>query len=193
MDQLIEKYSALPQSQRFLAVIVIIGALIAGHYYLVYTDQQLQLVHLTQEYKKKQTIKNTKENIVQYRATYEKKLAGLQQSLDEARAKLPDSANVPQLLAQLGSRARQTGLTIDSFEPLKEVTKGFYAEIAFRMKAKGSYHEVAMFIDSIGRLDRIINVSDLKMGNPETQASKVILSSTFDVKTYRFTEGSAGK
>lgn len=193
MDQLVEKYSALPQSQRFLGVILILAGLIAGHYYLVYTDQQSQLAQLTQQYKKKQTIKNTKENIAQNRSTYEKKLAELQQLLDEARAKLPDSADVPQLLAQLGSRARQTGLAIESFEPLKEASKGFYAEIAFRMKAKGSYHEIAMFIDSIGKLDRIINVSDLTMGNPETLASKVIVSSTFDVKTYRFIQESAGK
>ena len=101
-------------------------------------------------------------------------------------AKLPDSADVPQLLAQLGGRARQTGLAIDEFKPLDEKIKDFYAEIGFKMKARGSFHEVAMFSDSLIKLDRIINVSNLKLERPEDKNSKVVVSSSFDVKTYRF-------
>ena len=107
------------------------------------------------------------------------------------RARLPDNADVPQLLAQLGSHARSTGLFISEFKPMAEAGKGFYAEIPFGMTVRGSYHEIAMFLDSIAKLDRIINVTSLTMGSPETQNAKVVVNASFNLKTYRFTK--AGK
>jgi len=191
MDELLKRYAAIPPAQRYLIVLLIIAALTGGHYYFIYDDQQRQLANFAKTLAKQQSVVNEKENIAQNRATYEAKLTQLQQQLDEARAKLPDNADVPQLLAQLGSRARQTGLAIESFEPQDEVNKGFYAEIPFKVKATGSYHEVAMFVDAIGKLDRIINVMNLTMDKPKTESSKVIVSATFDVKTYRFTSEDA--
>ena len=121
------------------------------------------------------------------------KLAKLQKQLDLAGAQLPDSADVPQLLAKLGERARQTGLMIEEFKPSAEKQKEFLSEISFHMRVKGSYHDIAMFIDSIGRLDRIINIANLAMDNPKTEASKVIVSSKFDVKTYCFNQEKKNK
>ena len=66
--------------------------------------------------------------------------------------------------------------------------KGFYAEIGFDMAVKGSFHEIATFIDSISQLQRIVNVTDLTMSTPVQQNSKIVVNSTFKVKTYRFTK-----
>ena len=186
MEELINKYANTPPAQRYLMVLLLVGALVAGYYYLINDGQQAQLRELRSQLNSKQGVKVEKENIAQNRSTYEAKLRQLQQQLDDARAKLPDSADVAQLLAQLGSRARQTGLLIDQFEPQPEEYKGFYAEIPFTVKARGSYHEVAMFIDAVGRLDRIVNVTNLVLEKPQTEESKVIVSANFAVKTYRF-------
>jgi type IV pilus assembly protein PilO len=56
----------------------------------------------------------------------------------------------------------------------------------------GSYHEIGNFIDSIGKLDRIINVTDISMTNPKTQNQKIIVQSKFNIKTYRFVGGTGG-
>src|SRR5690606_33360560 len=127
----------------------------------VYDGQQAQILALMKIYNAKQSTKNEKENVAQNRTTYENKLGELQEQLDRARAQLPDEADVPQLLAELGARARQTGLVIDEFKPNQEDVKDFYAEIGFQVKARGSYHELGTFIDSVGKLDRIVNVSNL--------------------------------
>lgn len=186
MEELIRQYSQVPPTQRYLLVALIIGALFAVHYYVIYDSQQSTIAALQQQYNNQQGIRNEKQEIAQNRATYEAKLGKLQQQLDEARAKLPDGADVPQLLAQLGAKARETGLAIDEFQPQEERMRDFFAEIGFRMKARGSYHEIGMFVDAVGKVDRIINVTNLEMRNPQTESSKVLVNASFDVKTYRF-------
>lgn len=188
MEQLIETYQTIPPARRYALVLAIIGVLIGGHYYFIFGDQEAEIERLQKKYNEKQITRNSKQSIAQNKDTYIAKLAKLQEQLDKARAQLPDSADVPQLLAQLGNRARQTGLAIDEFKPAAERKLDFVAEISFRMKVKGSFHDIAMFIDSVGKLDRIINIANLTMENPEILASKVIVSSRFDVRTYRFVQ-----
>ena len=189
----VDRYAATPPATRYAVVLGLVSAMVAAYYFTEYGSQQSAIASYETQLAQKQGMKNEKENIAQNRSTYETKLGLLQTQLDEARSKLPDSADVPQLLAQLGSRARQTGLDIDQFEPRDEVKKSFYAEIPFQMKVRGSYHEVAMFIDSVGKLNRIINVTNIKMEDPKTEESRVIVSTSFDVKTYRFTEDGGDK
>ena len=62
---------------------------------------------------------------------------------------------------QVGNRAWDVGLSIDRFEPLGETTKDFYSEI-LTMRLKGTYHEIATYIDSIGKMDRIVNVTGIR-------------------------------
>ena len=58
------------------------------------------------------------------------------------------------------------------------------------MKLKGTYHEIATYIDSIGKMDRIVNVTGISMSNPTAEDQRVILDGEFIIKTYRFlTEG----
>ena len=117
---------------------------------------------------------------------YEARFNELQSQLDHARDVLPDSPDVAQLLAQLGSKARQVGLDIDYFEPAGEVDQDFFTEILFQMKLRGSYHEIATFIDSIGKMDRIVNVAGITMEAPRTLNQKIVLQAGFVIKTYKF-------
>ena len=56
------------------------------------------------------------------------------------------------------------------------------------MAVEGSFHEIGTFIDAVGKMDRIVNVKDIRMTKPETVNSKVVVDSTFSIVTYRFIE-----
>lgn len=186
MDKLIEKYANVPPQQRYGGVAAIVILLVAGYWYGVYSVQAEKLGKLQKQYDTLEQQRAQTEGYVQNLAKYEARLNELQQNLNEARAQLPDEADVPQLLAQLDNRARQAGLAISRFEPKTEVAKDFYAEIGFDMDVRGSYHEIATFIDSVGKLDRIVNVSEITMKDPKTVNQKVVVGSEFVIKTYRF-------
>jgi type IV pilus assembly protein PilO len=72
------------------------------------------------------------------------------------------------------------------FQPLPEVQRGFYAEVPVRIEVEGSYHEVAMFFDRVGKLNRIVNIRDITMSEPEVRSGKVVLRTTGLAVTYRF-------
>ncbi|MEO1173151.1 MAG: type 4a pilus biogenesis protein PilO, partial [Myxococcota bacterium] len=130
---------------------------------------------------------------VQRIGQYEARFNQLQQDLNEARSQLPDEADVPQLLAQLDNAARQSGLSIENFAPTGENPKQFYSEVGVNMEVKGSYHEIATFVDAVGKMDRIVNVQDIQMTGPKVVNKKVVLQSKFAIKTYRFINSSSEK
>lgn len=186
MDKLLERYAKVPAKQRYLLITLLVAATVAGYYFLYYTDDAAKLGQLKQQYAQLESERAEKQAYVDNLAKYEARLNELQQDLNAARAQLPDAADVPQLLAQLGNKARQSGLMIDAFEPKGETKKEFVAELSFGMAVKGSYHEIATFIDSVGRLDRIVNTNGLIMEQPKTVNKKVVVDAKFTLSTYRF-------
>jgi type IV pilus assembly protein PilO len=188
MDELIARYSKLPAKQRLAGFSGILIAVLAGYWYLVYSGQSAELDVLKAQYIKLDSERRDKEEYINNLAKYEARYNELQLDLNKARSELPDDPDVPNLLAQLGNKARQAGLAIDRFEPKGESIQQFYADIIFDMKVKGSYHEVATFVDSLGKLDRIINVTGLSMAAPRTVNQKVLLDGSFTIKTYRFVD-----
>lgn len=80
----------------------------------------------------------------------------------------------------------KAGLDITSVEPGAESKEQFYAKIPIKMKVSGNYHEIAVFFDSVGKLKRIVNVNDIKFGNPTKRAEKMVLAAEFQATTFRF-------
>lgn len=188
MDKLLEQYANVPPRQRWGGVAAIVLAMIGGYAYFFYGDQAERINQLKNQATKLEGDRAKAQAVVDNLAKYEARLTELQQKLNEARAQLPDDADVPQLLAQLDNKARQAGLYISRFEPKGEQPKDFYADINFEMAVRGSYHEMGAFIDSVGKLDRIINVLNISMSNPKTENQKVLVDGTFTIKAYRFIE-----
>lgn len=189
MEKLIERWSKLPPKQRYAAIAGVIVALMVGYYFLYHTEQVDKLQRLEQQHMSLENQRAEKQAYADNLEKYEARFNELLQKLNDARSKLPDAADVPQLLAQLGNTARQSGLWIEKFEPKGETVKDFVAEISFSMQVRGSYHEIGSFMDAVGRLDRIINISEVSLVNPITENQKIVLTSDFKVKTFRFVGG----
>ena len=54
------------------------------------------------------------------------------------------------------------------------------------MALTGNYHEIAMFLQSLANLRRIVNVNNLQLGSPTLKSEKVVLNSSFVATTFRF-------
>lgn len=117
----------------------------------------------------------------------------LEQRFNEAKAELPDQKQIDDLLAAFQDRAQKAGLEISSIEPKNVVqsSQGFYASIPIAMAVVGSYHEIATFLDSVGRLRRIVNVSDITFESPKDVNGRLLLSAKFTATTFMFVEQKA--
>jgi type IV pilus assembly protein PilO len=110
----------------------------------------------------------------------------LQQKLDEALSELPEAADIDELLAQLNEIGRKSGLEISTVEPSAEEPAQIYVKIPIKMAVSGNYHEIAMFLQELANLRRIVNVNNIQLGAPALKSEKVVLTSSFVATTFRF-------
>ena len=115
------------------------------------------------------------------------RLADIRLEFQFASQFLPEKKEVDNLLRQISDNVSQSGLNVTLFQPnLAESIKDFYAEITFDMTVEGPYLNVANFFYRIGRLSRIVNISNIKMGTPKFEEGQVSLVTSCKGLTFRF-------
>jgi type IV pilus assembly protein PilO len=201
MDKLLEQINKLPLGQKVGAVAVVLVLLTVLNYFVLgfdlgpsISDTEVQITRtlaerdrLQKDFIEKQAIAN---NLNQFRR--EKEL--LEQKLTEALAELPEEKNIDELLQLFQDRAIKSGLEINTIEPGAVKAEQFFARIPIPMTVTGNFHEIATFFDSLGRLRRIVNVSDIQLDNAKDVSGKVVVNGKFLVTTFMFVKpaGAAG-
>jgi type IV pilus assembly protein PilO len=98
----------------------------------------------------------------------------LEARLTNLRAVLPEEKDAGELLRRLQTVATQSNLQIRSFKPAATVTKQLHAEWPISLELDGTYHNLAIFFDRVGRFTRIVNITGVEIGNkaqPEPNAN----------------------
>jgi type IV pilus assembly protein PilO len=196
MEQLIERIAKAPLGLRVGVVAAVAVAVTALNYFVVGLPSfgnaiqavEKRIARADTEQKKlnddlidKTAIAN---NLNQFRR--EKEL--LEQKLAEALSELPEDKRVDELLQLFQDRANKAGLEISTIEPQAPASEGFYARIPIPMAVTGTFHEVATFFDSLGRLRRIVNVNNISLEQPKDVGGRVVLGAKFLVTAFMFVD-----
>jgi type IV pilus assembly protein PilO len=195
VEKLIDRIVKAPLGAKVGVVAAVLAALVLLNYFVIgptlgpsisatetkIRRSQQQQAQLDKEYIEKTSIAN---NLNQFRR--EREL--LEQQLRDALAELPEEKNIEALLQVFQDRALKAGLEIVSIEPGKPVVDRFYARIPIPMSVIGNYHEIATFFDSLGRMRRIVNVSDLVLDMPKDVNGKLSLNGKFLVTAFMFVD-----
>jgi type IV pilus assembly protein PilO len=110
----------------------------------------------------------------------------LQRRLDELKLQLPEEREVSGLLKQVSDLGIKSGLKIISWKPeqKKDHPSGTIYEIPVAVELSGSYHNLGIFFSSLTKLNRIVNISDIKMGSPQPQRGEAIVKINFKAITF---------
>ena len=54
------------------------------------------------------------------------------------------------------------------------------------MSVTGNYHEIGVFLDSISKLARIVNVTNIKMNSSKMVNDKLVVQASYVATTFRF-------
>lgn len=131
----------------------------------------------------------SRQRVVKQIEQHKKEIAKLEENLKTALAKLPEKKEIPHLLSSASEAGTEAGLEFLLFEPMKPAPKEFYAEIPVKISVKGGYHDIARFFDSVSRLPRIVNVTDIRIGNAKKgEDGRNVLKVDCFLKTYMFLE-----
>jgi len=106
--------------------------------------------------------------------------------LKEAVAQLPDSKEIPELLSNISTKAREAGLEIVLFRPRAENFRDFYAEIPVDIVVRGGFYSAVTFFDEVGKLNRLVNIDNIDLKNPKVSGDQVSLDISTLATTYRF-------
>ena len=188
MDSRVEGFIRRPLYQRVMVLFVLMALVVTGFYFSVYQGQMEEISSLHQRLitvnSKLAENRRIAANLPIFRAEYER----LQAKLNDALSELPDKKEIFKLLRNVGDLARNQGLDVLQFTPAPEVVKGFYAEVPVNLQLRGSYHDVALFFDAVGRLPRIVNIDQLKLGQPTVVAGRTTLNVSCRTTTFRFVD-----
>ncbi len=106
---------------------------------------------------------------------------------NEVTAQLPEQKEIPELLRQVSNLGKDSGLEVRLFRQQPEVKKTLHAEVPVEMAIKGGYHQIALFFDKVRHLDRIVNIANISIKNPQPQVGgRAQVESSFFATTYRF-------
>jgi len=94
-------------------------------------------------------------------AEIERQLASLKQQLEIERRIVPDEKEVDGFMHMLNAEANKAGIEIRRYTAKPNNSRDFFTEVPFELELDGPYYSMLGFFDQVGKLERIVNVSDL--------------------------------
>lgn len=181
----LDKLNKVPLGLKVVILIVVLVAVVAGFHFTTWTKLDEEIQRLEVEQVKLQRQYDEQKAVADNLPTFQENTRKLEEDLSNALKLLPREKEIPSLLRDIYTLGRKSGVEFKSFEPQKEVARQLYAEIPVKMQITGSYHEIAVFFDRIGKMSRIVNVSGLDMNasrsdkESETQLTVNCMAVTF--------------
>jgi type IV pilus assembly protein PilO len=94
---------------------------------------------------------------------FRSQVSDLEGRLANLKAILPEEKDAADLLNRMQTVAAQSNMTIKGFKPAPVVTKQLHAEWPITLELEGTYHNLAIFFDRVGKFTRIVNISGLEI------------------------------
>ena len=147
-----------------IGAFVLLGACAAGGFYVYYempareemASRQVQLDALHADIAKGLA---TAQQLPKFRSEVD----DLEARLNSLRAVLPEEKDAADLLRRMQTVAVQSNLTIRGFKPSPIVTRQLHAEWPIALELDGTYHNLATFLDRLGKFTRIVNITNLEL------------------------------
>jgi type IV pilus assembly protein PilO len=188
LNATLEKILDRPKAQKLGILVGLIILISAAFYSLLYSPQADEVAKLNESIEAAQTERSIKQKRAANLPKLQKELGELDVRLKEAIAQLPSKKEIADLLSSIATKAQESGLDINLFRPRPENYKDFYAEIPVEINIKGTFHNVIMFFDAVGRLTRLVNIENVGFKNPKVTGDQMVLEFTTTAITYRFLE-----
>jgi len=189
----LETIVKLPASRKIILLAVLIAAVAGLYFYLIYWPS-LDLLK-----QKKGQVEVLERQVRELRTVaanmkrFQTEAVKLREELKIAITQLPTSKEIPSLLSNISQLGKDSGLEFLLFKPTAEVSKEFYAEIPVEIKVKGTYNNVATFFDKVGKLPRIVNISEVSMDNAKEVFGRWEISTSCTATTFKFIDREASE
>jgi Tfp pilus assembly protein PilO len=119
---------------------------------------------------------------------YKTRVEQVAKNIEFAQKQLPAETNDTQILSFFQAEINSLNIKDANFTPGQEEKSTYYVSKEYSLKAKGTFLQFLIFLERIGRADRIYNIKGLKLSSPgETQRGRFqIISGEGTIHAFRF-------
>ncbi len=195
MERLIEQLNKAPNSVKWGGLAAVLAVITAVNFVFFVQEAADRISQQRAEQRTLEQQLAEKKAIADNLTDRRREMDQLDQRLQEALTELPERKDIDELLAQLNDVGKKSGLEIAKVEPAAESSESFFARIPVKMTVSGNYHEIALFLQEVANMRRIVNVNNIKLSvnTAASKPEKIVLNSDFQATTFRFVEPSAQK
>jgi len=186
----IDKLNKIPLWQKG-AVVFVLGIVIPVlFYFMSWQPLDLQIVQLSNQQLELERRYKEQKAVADDLVTFQQNTKKLEEDLRVALTQLPQEKEIPSLLRDIYTLGRKSGISFKVFQPQAEIPQSMYFNVPIKLSLAGTYHEIAVFFDRIGKLSRIVNISELQMSAAKAESdSDTPLTVECTATTFMFAGG----
>ncbi len=181
-----EQLVNLPRAQKALILVGFILLLGALWYFLLVSPVEGEISKLKGEITKIKEEIQTQEKAKKEKTNLQAQIKELERELQVLRSKLPEEKEIPGLLSSVNEIGRLNGLEFLLFKQDNAVRRDYYSEIPVQVQVTGPYHQVALFLNRVATLDRIVQVSKLRLDKYKSVGTTGHLEASMQATTYKY-------
>ena len=190
-----DKLLAIPTSQKAALLVAVMAMIGAAWYFLMFEEVA---AGIDKENARTPALNKTlseEQEVAKNLQSYRDEIEVLKKVRDEMRDRLPENAEIADLLQKINGQAKIVGLEIARFERGDTVPETLYARIPVKMTLKGSFNQVSTFFYYLGRLTRIVNVENIELAAVSRQGGddQLVAQCTATTFMYLPPAGAVGK
>jgi type IV pilus assembly protein PilO len=155
-----------PNIQKILLAVVFIG--VVSYLYFgttffpfCYQVRKAKIAELEGEYGKLSADLEKARQMVSKMAQLEAEYDRLHEQWLVAQELLPEEEEMPDLLRQVTTAGNRAGVEFMLFQPSAAVVKADYKEHPVKVRVRGGFHQLGIFLSRLANLDRIVNIANL--------------------------------
>src|SRR5580704_10745138 len=156
-----ENFGEMSGMKQWLALVAGAALLSGAMYFLVFKSKQDANAQAQQTLSNKLRENAELESYRPKLKDMERQVANLKQQLEIERRIVPDEKEVDNFIKALDAEAMKTGIEIRRYTAKPVSSREFYTEVPFDLEIDGPYYSVLNFFDRVGKLERIVNISNV--------------------------------
>ena len=161
------KFDDLPSGAQ-AAVLVVVALALAGFtfwYFVLPKSSQLDTLKL--QVKRLRAENDRNEAFNREQTEYLNRITQLSEQLKTLQSIVPDEPSTDVFVRSVYDTGANSDVHIRTFISQPQVSKELYVEMPFRLHLDGTYYKLLQFFDRLAHEQRIVTVSNLKLGAPE--------------------------
>lgn len=185
----VKKIYDLTPVQRWLIALSILVVVAVLFTFLAFMPKSKEMTRLRAEINKLQADLGKQESMARNLEVYKREYERLNNELEEFLKKLPKASEVEKVLVDISNAGKEVNLDFKKFAPKDEAPnpKGLYATIPIDMEIEGGFHSVALFLDKVAKMERIVKPIDIAI-KPQEKEGTFSLDVKLLMETYRYYE-----